>query len=224
MEVAIWGPAVGVVAIVVTIVIFRLNNAKPRVRCDPASNGVLYRCLTKPAFELGWGIFRITGKLRVSNKPVTIVDAELSYLMEERFIRKSPKKMDANFPPLMTFPRVANDDQSSTVSFLREHFDVIKLTPSGGEQQFNISFTLGGNFAEEYSRDFFDQKLSTISDMFIQMQIRFQYEHNGEFYWTDKFDIFVHPFGDRGWTREGSVYINEQGEVIHVRHGAPVHH
>ena len=104
---------------------------KPRVFFDVLGNGVLVRCLTTPVFKEGWGIVTVSGKLRVSNHPVTVVDAELSYKMDQQHQRPNSKSMGSTFPPLFVFQRVANDERASTVSSPRQNFEAIKLMKFG---------------------------------------------------------------------------------------------
>jgi hypothetical protein len=211
-----------VVAIVIPFVVYKLTARKPRVFFDTHGNGVLSRCLTKPLFKEGWGIVTITGKLRVSHQAVTVVDAQLSYKMDRHHVRPSTKSMGKTFPPLFVFQRVANDETFSTVAFSRQNFDTIKLVPGEGEKPYCGHFTLGGNFAEEYSADFFGGKFSTLDKMFIPMMIRFEYEHNGRFYWTNRFNVLVCEFGNMGWTPQGPKYIDEEGRLLDVEYSQPV--
>ncbi len=206
------GTIAGIVGAIAAVWVYK----KPRVFFDIPGNGVLARCLTTPVFKEGWGIVTVSGKLRVSHQSVTVVDAQLSYKMDQRHVRPSSRSMGKTFPPLFVFQRVANDERASTVSFSRQNFDTIKLVPGEGEKEYRGHFTLGGNFAAEYSADFFGGKFSTLDKMFIPMKIRFQYEHNGRFYWTKRFDVCVAPFDNMGWTPEGPKYIDQEGRLIDV--------
>jgi hypothetical protein len=218
---ALVGTLCGLAGVVVTIVIYRLSARKPRVAFDAPGNGTLSRCI--PALNDGWGIVSITGKLRVSHKPVTIVDAQLVYKMDREHIRPSSKSMGAAFPPLFEFVRVANDERASTISLRRRDFDTIKLVPGDGEKVYRGHFSLGGNFATEYSADFFGGKLSSNNRMFISMLIRFEYEYNGHFYWTPYSKVRIAPFSNMGWTPAGPKYINKEGEILHVEYRSDPH-
>jgi hypothetical protein len=209
--VGVLGTLAGVAA---TIAVYKLTARKPRVFFDSHGNGVLSRCL--PALKDGWGIISVSGKLRVSHKPVTIVDAQLAYKMDPAHVRLNSKPMCETFPPLFVFERVANDERASTVSLSRRSFDTIKVVPGEGEKDYRGHFTLGGHFAAEYSADFFEGKLSSVGDMFIPMMIKFEYEYNGDFHWTEYFNIIVHPCANMGWTPNGPKYINEDGEPLNV--------
>jgi hypothetical protein len=223
MLVGIGGLVLGFLGgILIPIAIYMLSVArKPQIHFE--GNGILCRCLIQPVFHKGWGIISLTGRLRASHKPVTIVDAEFSYKMDESHIRPSTKFMGETFPPLYIFSRVANDERGSTVSLPRRGFTTIRVVPGEGERQLDVQFTLGGNFAEEYSEDFFTGVLSMHSGMFIPMMVRFQYEHNGKFHWTKHFDVLVVPYANMGWTSDGPKYIDEKGRIVEVRYGAPVY-
>ena len=215
---------IGVIAtIAVPVALHRLNAKKPKVSFECPGNGTLSRCLTKPVFDEGWGVFSVSGKLRVSNRPVTVVDAKLTYKMDSKHVRPSNKKMGDDFPPLAYFPRIANDERGSICAPTREGFTTIKLIPGEGEQAVRVHFILGGNFSSEYSRDFFERKFSTVGSMFIPMMIRFQYEDNGKFHWTEDYSVLVYPFSNMGWTSQGLKYIDEQGKLIEVFHTTPVY-
>jgi hypothetical protein len=214
---------IAVVTIALTILFGIPIIIKPTVQCDPSS-ACLYRCLTRPLFDQGWGIFEVKGKLRVSHKPVTVVDAKLSYEMDQQYTKgKELKPMGETFPPLHFFERVSNDKGRSTCSFARQGFTTIALSPGGGEKPFSIQFTLGGNFAATFSRLFFDGELCTIEKMFFPLRIRFEYEHNGNFYWTDDFDVNCHEFSNMGWTPDGGKWIHADGTIADVIYGPVVY-
>ncbi len=216
------GILVAIVGVLVTYAIYKLTAARrPHIQFE--GQGTLSRCLTPPVFEKGWGIVSLAGKMRVSHQPVTVVDAELSYMMDPAHVRPNSKYMGETFPPLFVFERVANDERASTVALRRQDFDSIRLVPGHGEQPVRIHFTLGGNFAEEYSKDFFDGTFSSVSRMFVPMMVRFEYEYNGQFFWTEKFSIHVCPFGNQGWTPDGPKYIDASGRLLDVRHGPVVY-
>lgn len=207
--------------IIIPIALYALSVARrPKVYFE--GQGILCRCLTPEVFGKGWGIISVNGKLRVSHKPVTVVNAELSYEMDRQHVRPSQKHMGDTFPPLHVFIRVSNDEAGSIGLQGRDTFTPVKLIPGEGEQAVAVQFALGGNFAEEYSEDFFGRKFSTVDRMFIPMMVRFQYEHNGHFYWSKKFRILVAPFFNQGWTLEGPKWINEKGQLVEVRYSQPV--
>jgi hypothetical protein len=215
------GLVLGAAGVLVTIVLYKLSVARsPRIHFD--GKGILCRCLTPEVFRKGWGIIPVNGTMTVSHKPVTVVNAELYYKMDKKHVRPSGKSMGKEFPPLHKFVRVANDQQGSIGALLRQGFTPVKLTPGEGEQPVSVRFALAGNFAEEYSEDFFSGALSTLQRMFIPMMIRFEYEHNGRFYWTKKFPILVYPYFNQGWTPDGPKWIDEDGRLIDVRHSQPV--
>jgi hypothetical protein len=207
--------------ILIPLVLYWLTVARgPRVYVN--GNGLLCRCLTPQVFREGWGIIAVNGKVTVSHKPVTIVDAELSFKMDKKQIRPSTKSMGDGFPPLHTFVRVGNDEAGSMPALPRRLFTPVTLTPGEGEQPINVRFALGGHFAEEYSQDFFSGKLSARDRMFITMMIRFEYENNGRFYWSKRFKILVHPNGRQGWTPQGPLWIDDDGQPVEVRYGQAV--
>ena len=216
------GLAVAVVGVFVTIILYQRSVARsPMVHLE--GNGILCRCLTPPAYHDGWGIIPVNGKLTTSHKQVTVVDAELYFKMDKKHVRSSSKIMGKRFPPLHKFVRVVNDQQGSIGALTRQGFTPVRLMPGEGEQPVSVEFALGGNFAEEYSKDFFSGALSSLEDMFIPMMIRFQYEHNGKFYWTKKFNMLVAPYANQGWTPEGPMWIDEKGDLAHVRYSQSVY-
>jgi hypothetical protein len=155
------GLAVAVVGVLVTIILYQRSVARsPKVYFE--GNGILCRCLTSPAYHDGWGITPVKGKMRTSHKQVTVVDAELYYKMDKKHVRSSSKIMGKGFPPLHKFVRVANDQQGSIGALTRQSFTPVKLMPGEGEQSVSVEFALGGNFAEEYSKDFFSGALSSL--------------------------------------------------------------
>jgi hypothetical protein len=207
--------------IIVTVVIYKLTARKPKIHAH--AEGILCRCLTSPVFSQGWGIVSLTGKLRVSHRPVTVVDAQLSYKMDASHVRKNDKLLEESIPPLHVFVRVGNDENGSIPALSRRLFDPISLIPGHGEQPFKINFALGGNFAEEYSIDFFGGQLSSDGGMFIPMLVRFEYEDNGHFNWTNDFPVRVAPFSRQGWTPDGPRWIDDAGNLVEVRYGPVVH-
>jgi hypothetical protein len=217
---AIVGALAGVVALPIAGVSLWMPVRRPRVYFG--GGGILTRCLTAPAFRDGWGIFTVSGTLRVSHRAVTVVNAELSYRMPWQHVRPSAKYMDAGFPPLVTFPRVADDEQATIPALGRRDFNTVALTPGGGERQVKVNFALGGNFAEVYSDDFFSHTLSSDGGMFIPMLVRFQFDDNGRLRWTKNFPVRVAPFYNQGWTPDGPQWIDANGAMQDVRHGPPV--
>lgn len=215
---AIIGIILTIISILVALGFGILTLLRPKIRYASAKAS-LSRCLIDQLFENGWGIIETWGKLRVSHKFVTIIDSKLSYLMDEKYTSgKTLESMGDTFPPLYFFERVGNDEAASIPAFPRELFTTIKLSPGNGEQEFNIQFVLGGNFAKEFSTLFFQGALSTIGGMFLPLKIRFQYEYNGGFYWTPDFDIPCAVFSNKGWTKNGLRHIDKNGDVLELRY------
>lgn len=161
-----------------------------------------------------WGLIQVQGLLGVSNKNVTIVDAQLHYYMKEEHLHGCVCTYE-DFPPKATFHRVTS---KGSVTFSdADRGDLSFGLVTDKESPFRFVFQLSGNFATEYGDDFFKMRGEVHEGLFFQFFIKFHYIYNGSYYWTEEFPVMIAPYGNKILLRDGSSsYVDEEGNIQKV--------